>query len=671
MQFHTPGLLWFLLLGLIPIIIHLFRFRRYRRVEFTRVDLLKQITVKTGLGNKIRKLILMTLRILGILSLVFAFASPFIPERRTDVQTQKNKLIVFLDNSLSMSGDGVEGPVFEAAKNRARALVNDFTNEFSFYLITQTQNQDFSQAMDKDEILGEIDKLSLSNSAITEKDIFSAIASISDKSSISVYISDFRKGFLKNLPENFNVNGAFYWLGVPANHNENVSIDSAWFFSPQLLPGHTLQLNVKLTNYGKENVKDVSLRLVENEQAKGVVNTDIEAGRSKVVEIPFSAGDEGWKSTRLELPGDEFHFDDIYYLTYIVQKGSKGLVLSDNGGSPYLKALFSQNSGFDVKFISPLQIVFDQLNTTDFVICEGLSNVGSGLSEELSKFVNNGGNLIIFPTSDPSQNSANNILGKLRAGVFSNIIKQDISAEIWDLKDPLMQGVFQNTPQNVDLPQFYSYYSMLPTSRQIVFWKLKNGSPLATKTKRGSGVIYTVAVPLDKSFSNLVMHPFFVPFMLRIASYKEAESNLAYETGTDAMLSLKGVKPTKDEVWKLKNNDTESIPEVVMRDNNAYLVTHGSITEPGIYSLYNSENVEDYRIAFNLHRTESQSAVESLDDLKNTAEKFGVKVSFEKPEFVANEIKRAGEGTPLWKFFIFAAFLFLVSEMILIRVWKV
>lgn len=671
MHFHSPGLLWFLLLGLIPLIIHLFRFRRYRKVEFTRVDLLKQITVKTGLGNKLRKLVLMTLRILGILALVFAFALPFIPDRNTQSNNPKNKLIIFLDNSLSMSGDGAEGPVFEAAKNRARALVKDFSNEFSFYLLSHSQEQDFARAMDKDEILQEIDKLPLSNHSFTEKDIFSIMRSLSDKNSIAVYISDFRQGFIKNMPENIDTSGVHFWLSVPANQAENIAIDSAWFFSPQLLPEEIAQLNVKLSNYGKEDMKDVTLRLVENEIAKGVVNVDIDAGKSKVVILPFNTGSEGWKNVMLELPGDDYHFDDHYYLTYKVQKGSKGLVLNDKGESPYLKALFTQNAGFEVDFISPLQIVFDKLGDMDFVVCDGLNNVSTGLADELTKFVEAGGNLIVFPSTNPAQNTANQILQRMQAGGFSDLNVQNISAELWDLKEPLLHGIFQNTPKDIDLPSVYQYYTLLPGARQNVFWKLKNGSPLAVRTKRGAGVIFSAAVALDKSFSNLVMHPFFVPFMLRVATFKEAESQLAYETGTEGMLNLKGIKIAKDEVWKLKNQTLELIPEIVMRDNHSYLITHGSIVEPGIYSLVDAQNTEKYRFAFNLPRGESVEAIETADNLKQVAATMGVKLLFDKPEFVSNEVKRAGEGTPLWKYFVSAALLFLIAEMILLRIWKV
>lgn len=671
MKFHAPYLLWFLLLGLIPIIIHLFRFRRYRKVMFTRVDLLKQITIKSGLGNRLRKIVLMTLRVLGILSLVFAFALPFVPSRTAVANNPKNKLIVFLDNSLSMGGEGAEGVLFEAAKNRARMLVNDLSNEFSFFLVSHAQNQDFSKALDKDEMLQAIDKLSLTNSTLPEKDVLSILQSLTDNHSICAYISDFRKGFVKQLPENPELKGLFYWLNVPANQVENLAIDSAWFFSPQLQPEQMLKLMVKVTNYGKDNAKDVSLRLVENNAVKGVVNVNVEAGRSAIAEIPFNAGAEGWKNATLGLPGDDIHYDDQYFLSYLIQKGANGLIISDNGPSQYLKALFTEEAGFHVNFITPFQIVFDKLKEVDFIICHDLVNVSSGLADELNKFVNAGGALIVFPNAGVTQTTINQILERCQTNVYGNPVKQAISAELWNMNDPLLHGVFQNVPKNIDLPVIYEYNPILSNAGQLAFWKLKNGSPLAVRTKRGSGMVFSIAVPLDKAYSNLVTHPLFVPFILRIASFKETDANIAYETGKDEMLALKGLQLTKDAIWKLKNNKIELVPEIVMRDNHTYLLTHGIIQEPGIYSLTVNQNKEQYRFAFNLPRSESVSAVEDKETLKKKADEWGVKLLYEPAAYIANEIKKEGEGTPLWRYFIVFALLFLISEMILLRIWKV
>jgi hypothetical protein len=79
MQFVHP----YFLLGLaaigIPVIIHLFNFRKFKRVLFTNVRFIKDIQLETRKQSRLKHLIILALRILTITCLVVAFAQPFIP----------------------------------------------------------------------------------------------------------------------------------------------------------------------------------------------------------------------------------------------------------------------------------------------------------------------------------------------------------------------------------------------------------------------------------------------------------------------------------------------------------------------------------------------------------------------------------------------------------------
>lgn len=47
MQFQYPALLWSLLALAIPIIVHLFQLRKFQKVAFTNIALLKKISFQT------------------------------------------------------------------------------------------------------------------------------------------------------------------------------------------------------------------------------------------------------------------------------------------------------------------------------------------------------------------------------------------------------------------------------------------------------------------------------------------------------------------------------------------------------------------------------------------------------------------------------------------------
>ena len=78
MKFLFPQFLWALLLLIIPIIIHLFNFRRYKKVVFSNVTMLKEIETQSRKTKQLRKWLILLTRIIALSSLILAFAIPYI-----------------------------------------------------------------------------------------------------------------------------------------------------------------------------------------------------------------------------------------------------------------------------------------------------------------------------------------------------------------------------------------------------------------------------------------------------------------------------------------------------------------------------------------------------------------------------------------------------------------
>lgn len=82
MQFVFQSFLWTLVLLSIPVIIHLFYFRKYQKVLFTNVHFLKELVEETATKNKLKNLLILIARLLAISALILAFAQPFFPETK-------------------------------------------------------------------------------------------------------------------------------------------------------------------------------------------------------------------------------------------------------------------------------------------------------------------------------------------------------------------------------------------------------------------------------------------------------------------------------------------------------------------------------------------------------------------------------------------------------------
>jgi hypothetical protein len=668
MQFSNPGLLWLLFLAIIPVIIHLFKFRRYRKVSFTRVDLLKLILVKTGFGNKLKKLVVMTLRMLAISAVVFAFAKPFIPSVSLQSDSMVNHCVVFIDNSPTLFADGIEGPLFESAKKSARAIVSDMPENFTFNLLSNTTTNQ-SIVLQKEEMLQEIDKLSIVFHRSNYKEALAAIKNFLTSNSVGIYISDFRKGF---VADNENISDSFsslFWVALPSLHNANIGIDSAWFESPQLLPNQMVTLKVKVSNYGKDNVEDIPLRLLENDQLVASTSASIEKENYAILSLQFNTGEQGWKKYTLSLPGDELNYDDDFYFACLVQKGSKIMALQADNKTNYLQSLLTSDAGFEFVSYKTTELPYDQLSSVDMVILEGISDLGSGLLTELNKFVDNGGALLLFPSEFPPHFSPD-FFKSFGFNAALTLKKQPIQASLWDNQHPLLKGVFEKLPKNPELPLIHQYLDLSVLGKKEVLWKLKNNDPLFVQLKKGNGTVFVSSVGLNKDFGNLPLNPLFVPFMLRIAAFKNADQLLFDYTYQNQLQKISGVNLQLGQVYSFTNQSEEWIPEIVMRNNQQYLNHHRFVTSPGFYTLVNNQQLDVANFAFNVQSNLSVTALEDVEKVKNIAEKAGAVLVQDKPEFVANTIAQSSKGTPLWHYFVWASCLFLLLEMSVLKLWK-
>ncbi|MBL7837130.1 MAG: BatA and WFA domain-containing protein, partial [Bacteroidetes bacterium] len=191
-----PQFLWALFALLVPIAIHLFNFRRYKRIEFSNVRLLSQINRQTKSGNQLKKYLILASRLLAFTCLVLAFVQPVIKKDNTSLENGKTSISLFIDNSYSMNLSGEEGQLLEAAKNRARAIVNAASNADEFNIITTDLNASFMHFRGKQATLDNLDKIKLSLSSRPISDILeiqNRLLKDRNGEKLSYLISDFQK----------------------------------------------------------------------------------------------------------------------------------------------------------------------------------------------------------------------------------------------------------------------------------------------------------------------------------------------------------------------------------------------------------------------------------------------------------------------------------------------
>ena len=111
----------------------------------------------------------------------------------------------------------------------------------------------------------------------------------------------------------------------------------------------------------------------------------------------------------------------------------------------------------------------------------------------------------------------------------------------------------------------------------------------------------------------------------------------------------------------------------VQTDSQPCLFPHDQIREAGLYAIMEGSRVVQ-GIAFNYDRRESDlhcytAEMRSGSLLKRSGVKYFA-VLKGKQASLAKQIHDINQGTPLWKYFVLGVLVFLLAEIVLIRLWK-
>ena len=136
MSFLHPAFLWALTALAIPVLIHLFQLRRFKRIDFPNVRFLAEVSQQTRARKKVQHWLVLLARCLAIAALVLAFAQPYIPGPGGAVKAGPRAVSLFVDDSYSMDGQNANGRLLDQARKSAQDAVMAYGATDRFQLLT-------------------------------------------------------------------------------------------------------------------------------------------------------------------------------------------------------------------------------------------------------------------------------------------------------------------------------------------------------------------------------------------------------------------------------------------------------------------------------------------------------------------------------------------------------
>lgn len=669
MQFVYPQLLWAFGLLAIPILVHLFNFRRYKRLVFTNVHMLKEVLQETRSRRNIRHWLVLMSRILAFSALILAFSQPYIPLNKRGQNASSETAVIYVDNSFSMEAESETGPLLELAKERARQIVQAYGSLSRFYLITNVSYA--SRALSKEEILSKIDELNTTSRFKSASDVLKIAGSLPHNQGTALYyISDMQAVTFGDEDIQSDSSYRIYLLPVTTTISSNLSVDSFWLDRPVFRKGDIIKGTVLLSNRSSESREDLSLNMKLNGKTVSATALDIEAAGTEEITLEITLPDTGWLEGMLEISDAPLSFDDKLYFSFRIKPETRILLIGNPESRSWLRKVYSTDEHFRIDESAELGVDYGSLNTYGLISLAGAEEVSTGLAEALSSFVNDGGNLAIFPSE--KEGASNEILARsLGIRPYGAIVKERKEAGILEEKHPLFEGVFEKIPQNLNAPQVLQYYKSTgaPMVGESYPLAMQGNDPLLSVIEKNGGKIYQCYVALNQEWGNFQKHALFVPVVLNMAISNHGKQDIYWHTETPALIGIESNQNFSQGDLRIKGSSTEWIPELLFNGGQTRLSTGTEISEAGVFPVVNKEAELIAKIALNYDRRESDITIKSPAEIREQWLK-NAEILEGEPEMLRRTIAEMNEGRRLWKWFVLAALVFLFIEIFLLRRWK-
>jgi hypothetical protein len=676
MNFVYPSFLWALLALAIPIIIHLFNFRKFKKVAFSNVAFLKEIKQETVSRSKVRHWLVLLSRCLLITFMVLAFARPYIPVS-DKLASDKEKIVsIYIDNSFSMEAVTEQGSLIQQAMDAAQNAVEAYGPNTLFQILTNDFDGRHQRLISKGEFISLLAELKIGPKTRSLQDVVSRqedlILSNKDRKGEIYLISDFQKplGAIENLKADSSISLNFIPLVAP--DRANVTIDSVWFDDPIRQSDMPEKLIVKISNTGEEALNQFPIIFKLEGVQKALGNVNLAPGESVMDTLVFTPGAPGFYKASVEINDFPITYDDTYNLSIEVTSSIKVMTIDEKQSNIYLERLFGGDDFFDYSPQLLGSIDYGEIESQQVIILSGVNSISSGLKNSLANFVKQGGSLVVFPSIFQDKTSLNEFLNSLKVDEYLELVVADDRVNRLNKNHNLFDGVFESKAVDgrVDLPSVNTFFKLSQKIRssKSSLMTLGKGDEFLSVYTIEDGFVYLFSSSLDGKSTNLPKHALFVPILYRIGLMSLKSPPVAYTIG-ESVLMKKGVRVRNDEIVKLKKENIEIIPELSTFGGLTQLITQEPNIEPGIYSVELGVENLGY-VAFNYSRTESGNEFVSNSELADYSSKNNAKVYDGNGKGLNEKIKDRGLGKSLWKLCIILALVFATIEILLLRLTK-
>jgi hypothetical protein len=672
----------------LPIVIHILSRRRLRKVPFSSLEFIVELSQRRMSKVNLRRWIVLLLRTLAIVLLVVAFARPTI---RTEAALfmpggAPSHAVICIDASTSMSVEREVGTAFTAAKEIAKEVVRDSKgNDLIDVIVSRNVSESMfdNGTRNKQIVANMIDALEVTNETTSlPQTVAAAIEKIraSEIKTGEVYvISDFREVadsvLVGGVPEGVRV----ILLPVYDEAVDNVSIDKVTTPRKLIRPGEVVRVGVTATNHSRENNAEFPLELVIDEKRRAEKLVNLSPGATSSVTFAFSINDWGAYRCRVAKSRDRLPVDDDrYFLLEVSQKIPvtlmRGKKFAEGGkqAAAYFyvdKALNPRGSGdgeFAVKVIDERELTAANLPKRGVVVWTEPTDLDPRRFELLRRYVTGGGAVMVFLGSDRR--------GLWRVNDFAEffgIEKADPREGIEHLSafqedHPIFSMFSEEELELLSRSRVRKHLAVAGVAADSILAYLGSGDPGIWECKRGLGRAVVVAASPDIPSGELPLSPMFLPLIHTTVSYLASSEGAGLHrenfAGSDLVFDVPPSWSQQGAALRVVGGGGEARqPIVYSAPDGETRVMIPQPREVGFYQLLADTTLISEAVV-NVDTRESNLNPQRLDERYT-----GVAKIIDASTDLASNLQREKQGREVYALFLLIALSALVVESILGR----
>lgn len=642
MQFEHPELLYALFLLIIPVLVHLFQLRKFRKEKFTNVKFLKKASLQTRKSSRIKKWLILCTRLLLLAAVIIAFARPYIPTGETFTPAQR-ETVIYLDNSYSMQAKGSAGVLL---RRSVQELLENLPEEgnFTFFTNDVEYRNISSEALRKDlrQITYSPVPSNWPNIVLRAQNLFTG-GGETERNFIA--ISDFQTG----NPENFTdtENFTFRLVQQRPESIRNVAVDSAFIEARSL---DESILGVQLSGSGNVS-REVPVSLYNNGALIAKKTVELEEDLTATTTFNLSAGEA--ITGRIAVDDAGLSFDDDLFFS-INPSDPIEVVAINNSDDAFLRRIYREPE-FNFRGFPENQVDFNVLSSANLIILNETESITSPLAATLNSLLQQGVYLVVIPPVDADLRTYNYFFREAGLPVFQEKTERERHITNIAYGHPLYEGVFDQQVENFQYPRVQSSYSI--NSNQIPVLSYENGEPFLFQS--GNSFVFTA--PINPENSNFQRAPLIVPSFYNIGNFALRPARLYYTLAETEKADI-NVSLGKDEILQVSSGESGFIPRQQSFQNKVELTFEDSPREPGHYRVMN-DSIVLQTLAFNVDRTESRLDYAEIEPSESRR-------VYDEISEVFRELETENNTRELWKWFIIFALVLLLTEMLILKYFK-